>query len=359
MPDILLFGATGYTGKLTARALARRGASFAIAGRDRAKLEALASVTGDPEVRVAAAGDVQALTRAVEDVGVLITCVGPFVELGKTAVEAALRAKVHYIDSAGEGAFVGDLIGGYDARAREAGIVMAPAMGFDEVPADVAATLSTRGMKDAELYLTYSLNVAGSAGTIRSALPIIASKGPWLEEHTPRPVGAGEEQRWAPMPPPLGPRPTVSFPFAEGHLAPLHLDLRSLRLYTTTGTAQRAAMRFGLPVLRSALGFGPTRKAIETFVSRLDEGPDEQARGKGFWTILAEARSEETWRNVAITGRDVYGLTAELLTGAALKMVEPGYANVGVRSPVEAVGLDTLEKELGDHDVTIEVFGDN
>ena len=62
MPDILLFGATGYTGQLTAHALARRGADFAIAGRSRDKLEALASVTGNPDVRIAGVGDVDALS---------------------------------------------------------------------------------------------------------------------------------------------------------------------------------------------------------------------------------------------------------------------------------------------------------
>ncbi|MBW3653632.1 MAG: saccharopine dehydrogenase NADP-binding domain-containing protein, partial [Actinobacteria bacterium] len=129
MPDIVLFGATGYTGRLTAHALARRGASFAIAGRDRAKLEQLAATTGGPEVREAAVGDVTGLAAAIEDAKVMITCVGPFVALGDTAVEAALRARVHYIDSTGEGVFVDRLIA-RDRSARSAGIAMAPALGF-------------------------------------------------------------------------------------------------------------------------------------------------------------------------------------------------------------------------------------
>src|SRR5687767_5757329 len=107
MPDVSLFGATGFTGRLTAQALARRGVSFAIAGRDREKLERLADeFEPRPDVRVAAVGDVHALAAALEDVKVLITCVGPFTELGDTAVEAALRARVHYIDSTGEGTFI-------------------------------------------------------------------------------------------------------------------------------------------------------------------------------------------------------------------------------------------------------------
>ena len=103
MPDIRLFGATGYTGRLTALALARRSASFAISGRSRAKLDAVARECGDPEVRLASVGDTGSLVSALDGTKVLLTCVGPFERLGHTAVEAALEAKVHYIDSTGEG----------------------------------------------------------------------------------------------------------------------------------------------------------------------------------------------------------------------------------------------------------------
>src|SRR3954463_3669649 len=103
MPRVVLFGATGYTGRLTAAEMARRGLDFAIAGRNKSKLEALAETTGNPPIHVADVDDVDALVAALEGARVLITCVGPFTELGETAVEAALRAKVNYADSTGEG----------------------------------------------------------------------------------------------------------------------------------------------------------------------------------------------------------------------------------------------------------------
>ena len=356
MPDILLFGATGYTGRLTAEALARRGASFAIAGRNKAKLYALADEINGPEVRVASVGDVDGLTKALEDVKVLITTVGPFVDLGETAVEAALRAKVHYIDSTGEGTFIDKLISRWDAQARDAEIVMAPAMGFDEVPADVAATLATEGMANAELVLTYAVPQTASKGTIRSALGILTSKGPWLEEGEARSIEAGEVRRWAPMPPPLGPKASISFPLAEGRLAPLHLDLRTLKTFATTGTAQRLGIQIGLGAMQRALSADWGRWALEKALARLPEGPDEPTRRKSRWTILAEASSGRAWRNVALTGTDVYGLTAELLAGAALRMSDDAFSGTGVRAPVQAVGLDTLQKELIDWGVATETY---
>ena len=178
MPDILLFGATGYTGRLTALALARRGASFAISGRSRPKLEALAAETGDPEIRTATVGDTASLVTALDGTKVLLTCVGPFEQWGHTAVEAALEAGVNYIDSTGEGTFIARLFRERDAAARSAGIAMAPALAFDEVPADVAATLACEGMNRPDLVLTYAVPTSASSGTVNSALGIISQPGP-------------------------------------------------------------------------------------------------------------------------------------------------------------------------------------
>lgn len=356
MPDILLFGATGYTGRLAAEALARKGASFAIAGRNKAKLYALADEVGGPEVRVASVGDVDALVAALEDVKVLITTVGPFTELGETAVEAALRAKVHYIDSTGEGPFIGRLIQERDEAAREAGIVMAPSMGFDEVPADVAATLATEGTPGADLVLSYALPRTPSKGTLRSTLGIVTSEGPWIENGQTRMIRAGDEHRWAPMPPPLGPKSSVSFPLAEGRLAPLHLDLQSLRIFVTSGTLERFGIKYGLGPLKKVLETSWGQWAFEKAIAPLREGPDDERRHNERWTILAEASSGRTWRNVALTGSDVYGLTAEFLTTAAMKLAHDGATNVGVCAPVQAVGLETLQKELIDHGASIDIY---
>ena len=353
MADILLFGATGYTGKLTAHALARRGADFAIAGRDQSKLKALAGDTNDPEVHVAAVGDTEALTRALEGAKVLITCVGPFSELGETAVEAALKAGVHYVDSTGEGTFLRDLIATRSRAAEEAGIAMAPALGFDEVPADVAATLAVQGMEDPELVLTYALPSSGSAGTVKSGIGIILSSAPWRVNGREVEVRAGDHQRWAPMPPPLGPQSSLSFPLAESHLAPLHLNLRSFRLFVTVGHVQRYALKT-LPALRAAYGFAPLRSGLEKLIEKTVEGPEGVAREQR-WTLLAEAKSGTSRRNVVITGKDAYGLTAETLSTAALRMTDSDFEAKGVLSPVQAVGLDELRKELEQHQVSIEI----
>ena len=346
MPDVLLFGATGYTGRLTAHSLARRGASFVLAGRNPTKLEALQKDTGAADVRVAAVGDVSALTKALHDVRVLITCVGPFMQLGETAVRAALDAGVHYVDSTGEGPFIRSLIDDRHDDAVRAGIAIAPAMGFDEVPGDVVATMAVAGGTGSDLVLTYAVPPVPSAGTLRSMLDIVASPGNWLVDGRRHSVRVGEEDRWAPMPPPLGPRRGTAFPLAIGHLAPLHLEVTSLKTFVTVGPAERVGLKAFAPTLRATLAVPGGRSLIERLIARAPDGPDDAARAKSKFTILAEATGPNGWRNVSVTGRDHYGLTGELLAAAALRMAEDGYDSTGVMSPVQAVGLELLQTEL-------------
>lgn len=357
MPDVLLFGATGYTGALTAAALGRRGADFVVAGRNLEKLAAVAARTGAADARKADVGDVDGLVRALGDVKAMITTVGPFEQLGDTAAEAAVTAGVHYVDSTGESSFINRLVSNYGARAEDVGIVMAPAMGFDEVPADVAATLAVEQMPGADLVLTYAMPKRASTGTIRTLTRNIATRdGRWLSGGQPLTVGTASKQRWAPMPEPLGPKLSVAFPFAIGELAPTHLDLTSLELYGIVSRAQAGAMRASLPVVKLLLRTPPVQGVINTVLNRMPDGPGEAARNRDRWSILAEARSGERWRNVSLSGVDVYGLTAETLAAGALKLARDGHDAGGVMAPVPAVGRDTLQKVLIDFGVDIQTY---
>ena len=357
MPDVLLFGATGYTGSLTAESLGRRGADFVIAGRSRDKLEALADRTGASHVKVAAVGDVETLTAALSDVKVMITCVGPFQQLGDTAAEAAVRAGVHYIDSTGESGFIDRLVRSYGPRAEQAGIVMAPAMGFDEVPADVALSLAVEGMPRADAVLTYSMPRRASTGTARTILANIAGRdGRWVTDGMGEAVATGARKRWAPMPPPLGPRLGVSLPFSIGEIAPMHLDLHSLELYGVVPPIQASAMRYSMPIVKLTLGAKAVQNVVGKVLDRRPPGPNDEQRHADKWAILAEARSEGTWRNVAMLGNDAYGLTAETLAAGAMKLAAEGHEGAGVMAPVQAMGMELLHKELIDFGIDVQVY---
>ncbi len=359
MTDILLFGASGHTGRLTAGALAERGASFGIAGRDQAALALVAEATGAECVRRADAGDPDSLVRALRGVTVLISCVGPFMDMGWAAAEAAMRAGVHYLDSSGEPGWVARLLHRDDA-ARKRGIAMAPAMGWDEVPGDVAATMAMilpgeprRPGEAADLTITYALPSQASTGTLRSAVRIMGSQGDWWRDGRRVRIRAGQSPRWAPMPPPLGVRPSLAWPLAEAHLAPLHLPLASMRTFVTAGSMVKTglwALRPVLPLLAA-----PGRAdAVAALLSRSVETPS--GPGSGRWTILAEGSSPTHRKNVVMMGRDPYGLAAGMLATGAQVMTQPGYGVTGVVAPVQAVGLETLQRELVRMGVVTEVL---
>jgi short subunit dehydrogenase-like uncharacterized protein len=118
---------------------------------------------------------------------------------------------------------------------------------------------------------------------------------------------------------------------------------------------RRIGMRFGLPVLRAARST-PARGLLEKMVERAPEGPSEEMRPRQRWTLLAEARSPDGWRNVALMGTDPYGLTGELLATAAVHMSGDTYDQTGVVSPVQAVGLDVARDELTSHGTTVQVW---
>ena len=149
---IILLGATGYTGRLTAQALTLAGAAPVLAGRspDRlvglvADLAPLAPMAAPPtwqEADVTDPASVRALLRSPEDV--LVTTVGPFSELGGPALAAAVDAGCGYVDSTGEPAFIRQVFEGADAQARRTGARLLTACGYDYLPGNLAAGLAVR-----------------------------------------------------------------------------------------------------------------------------------------------------------------------------------------------------------------------
>ena len=125
---IVLFGATGYTGRLTAEAMVERGLKPVLAARSQDKLDALAEeLGGDLETATADVADPPSVRALVESGDVLVTTVGPFA-LGRAAAAAATDG-AHYIDSTGEPPFIREVFERYGPAAEQAGVGMLTALG--------------------------------------------------------------------------------------------------------------------------------------------------------------------------------------------------------------------------------------
>ncbi|MCQ0025377.1 saccharopine dehydrogenase NADP-binding domain-containing protein [Streptomyces somaliensis DSM 40738] len=181
--DVVLFGATGFVGELTARHLAAHapaGCRWALAGRDRGRLERLREAlaaehpgcAGLP-LLVADAGDARALRGLAESARVVATAVGPYVWYGEPLVAACAEAGTDYLDLTGEPEFVDLTYVRHDARARETGARLVHACGFDSVPHDLGVYFTVRHLpRDVPLRVDGFVHTSAgfSGGTLASAL---------------------------------------------------------------------------------------------------------------------------------------------------------------------------------------------
>src|SRR3954451_679728 len=145
---IVLFGATGYTGDLTARAMVQRGLRPVLAARGRERVEALAAELGGLETMVADVSAPATVRALVERGDVLVSTVGPFQRFGGPAIEAAIDAGAHYLDSTGEAPFIREVFEAYGPRAQAAGIGALTAFGYDWVPGNLAGALALQEAGD-------------------------------------------------------------------------------------------------------------------------------------------------------------------------------------------------------------------
>ncbi|PAV22974.1 saccharopine dehydrogenase [Pyrrhoderma noxium] len=156
--DILVIGATGYTGKLVTRYLIahreRESFSLGLAARNTAKLSAFVdglAINPSNSVLIFGVRDIQdkdALEKLFRDNGVkvVLSTVGPFYLYGRTIVEACASTGVHYVDICGETPFVKEIIISFDYLAAKTGAILVPSGAFDSVPSDLLAYLSARTM---------------------------------------------------------------------------------------------------------------------------------------------------------------------------------------------------------------------
>ncbi|MBS1811175.1 MAG: saccharopine dehydrogenase NADP-binding domain-containing protein [Acidobacteria bacterium] len=148
--DVVLYGASGFTGKQTVEYFAKRAGTvrWAIAGRNREKLEAVKTQVGGvaskADVLVADSQDQAAIDAIVSRTRVLLTTAGPFALYGTKIVDACVRFKTHYVDITGETVWVKELIDRYHEQAAAAGTRIIPFCGFDSIPSDLGAYLVAR-----------------------------------------------------------------------------------------------------------------------------------------------------------------------------------------------------------------------
>lgn len=177
---IVVYGVTGYTGKLIAEYLTQRGLPFVAAGRDRAKIEAeLAKVSGNHRVQIeAVAHDEAALTRLFTGASIVINVVGPFGQLGEPVVKAALAAGCHYLDTTGEQDWTIKLRDQYGHAFADKRLLLSPGCSFMWTAGMIAAEIALEDPTIDSLDIVYAPKSSPTVASTLSFLRMLCLPNP-------------------------------------------------------------------------------------------------------------------------------------------------------------------------------------
>ena len=360
---IALYGATGYTGRLVAAELRRRGLDFLVAGRNAERVrEVVRDLGGDVPCRVAALEDRDALRHAVGDCAVVINCAGPFTRYGEPVVRAAVETGTHYVDTTGEQGFMQDVAERYDAPARAAEVAVMPACGFDYVPGDLICRLAAGGHEPLrELVLAYFVADFGATrGTLHSALEVLRGNALEYRDGGWRPAGTGPLRASFTFPGDIGRQAMLPYACGEVVTVPRHTRVGTIRsLISAADFAPHAALAPAMPFALVGLGAAlrtPLKAGVDMLIQRLPEGPEREDRIRARWTIVAVAEGEDgsTTRGI-VRGSDPYGLTAVTAVHAATLLAGGDCEATGFQSPASAFDPAAFLGHLGEHGVSHEL----
>lgn len=381
--DIVLFGATGFTGRLVASYLAgaakREPVRWAIAGRSHDKLAALG--LGVPII-VADALDTAAMRALAQRTTCVCTTAGPFARYGSELVAACAAAGTHYCDLTGEVPWMRRMIDAHHDRARSTVARIVHTCGFDSIPSDLGcwaaqqAFIARFGSPARRVTAVFGEQSGGlSGGTFASAFDIAreADRDPAVRKLLANPYALDPTGGSAPRPPapdetwihwqPVLGMFTVPFVMAQvntrvvrrGHALagfPWGKDFAYREVMSTPGSLRGAVMAAGITAGLGALGLAMSQPWLRDRLARRapqpGEGPSAEARARGHWIVrlVAEGDSGERLVYVASDRADPgYGSTSKMLGEAALCLArDPLSSPGGVLTPSVAMAQPLLDR---------------
>ena len=396
--DLILWGATGFTGQLVAEYLATHygvdgDLKWAIAGRNQDKLEQVRAEILPQKARqhlalfVGDSQDRSSLDALAKRTRVICTTVGPYARYGTPLVEACVEAGTHYCDLTGEVQWMQRIIASLQDKAEASGARIVHTCGFDSIPSDLGTFFVQQAM-------TEKFGAPGkvvkcrvgrsdgtfSGGTVASMLNVMdeARRDPTVRKamsdpYSLYPVGMA--------PGPDGPdqssaRYDASFnqwtcPFVmaaiNGRVVrrsnamlgfPWGEDFAysEAQLCSSRGAAVRNTLAMGAGM--GALAFGPTRKLLERFLPDPGEGPDREAREQGFYEMFMQAEGPDGSLRAKVTG-DMdpgYGSTSKMLAEAAVCLATDDLdVGGGIWTPASAMGSALIKRLIDNAGLTFDV----
>jgi short subunit dehydrogenase-like uncharacterized protein len=401
--DIVLFGATGFVGRLTAHHLAEHapeGVRIALAGRSLAKLETVRAELGarayDWPLLVVDASDESAVRELAASTRVVVTTVGPFAKYGVALVAACAQEGTHYCDLTGEVLFVRDSIDANDETAQRTGARIVHSCGFDSIPSDLAVLRTAEqvaadgeGTLGETLLHVRSLRGGISGGTIDSMRQqaIVMVADPAQRKIAGDSYGLSPDRTQEPPSRNRGPKPTGILGKASAAVparfddvtkrwvAPFFMASFNTRIVRRSnaltnwsygrefrydevmdcGTGPTGAVKAGLTTavlggLFAGMATKPTRMVLDKVLPKPGEGPSEASMAKGRFIMDVETTTTTgaRYRTRAQADYDPgYSGTAVMLGESALALAldeEHLPDRAGVLTPATALGDRLVER---------------
>jgi len=332
---LLLYGAYGYTGRLTAELAAARKLKVVLAGRNKEALTGLGDRLGLP-IRVVGLNDPGQLSEALKDISCVAHLAGPFAITAAPMLNACLATQTNYIDITGE-IEVFEAMWSRKEEIRRAGITVAPGAGFDVVPTDCfAAYVASKLERPVSLVIALRGLESASQGTLRTAIrqiskPVLCRRAgaiAALDDRSPRWIDFG-----------FGDEPCVPVSWGDVATAFHSTGVGNITVYfrrtKLLHSADTIGKLFGL-LLRSRIG----QRGLEAIVRSLPEGPNQAERIGHHSTVWTEAMDSLGKSAKAILSTpDPYDFTANSTLEIASRITSLPVP-LGLVTPSQAFGPD-------------------
>jgi short subunit dehydrogenase-like uncharacterized protein len=333
----MIYGATGYTGKLVARTAKALGMRPLLAGRNEARLKSVAGQHG-LDYRAFDLADTAALNEALSQVDAVLHIAGPFSQTSKPMLDACIRMRKHYLDITGE-IDVFEACAARDAEAKQAGIMVMPGVGFDVVPSDCLAAHMKARMPDAtEITLAISGLSGMSRGTAKTGVES---------------VGLGTRVRRDGRIVSLKAPPRRQFDFGKGPQNAVAIGWGDVATaFHSTGVPSITVYFEASPQLEqmAALGGfkrwlasrGFMQRRLKKAIDQQPEGPTDAERRAGSGILIGEAVNASGDR-VLSRLRTPEGYTLTAMTSLEIvRRVLNGAAQPGFQTPSRVFGPDFI-----------------
>ncbi len=365
--DIVIFGATGFTGQLTAEYLARRGGDtlkWALAGRNldklkvvRARLADVNPACRDLDLLTADVGDAASMQRLAEAARVVVTTVGPYIRYGEPVVAACAAAGTDYVDLTGEPEFVDLMWLRHHDAAKASGARIVNCCGFDSIPHDLGCLFTVQQLpEDVPLRVQGFVRAGGqfSGGTLHSAVTAFSRLGEYasIAKSRRRKEGVPVDRRvgsirhglrymkslsgWALPMPTIDPQVVRRSAVANDRYGP---DFRYGHFLLLKKLSAVAALVGGAAAVFAGSQFSVTRKRLLRLKDP-GQGPSEAVRAKGWFKIVFLGEGGGRKVRCEVSGGDPgYGETAKMLAESALCLARDRLPHVaGALTPAQAMG---------------------